>query len=113
MQMMNCSVGDNLSFNYQSSQLTGSGSIDGMGNTQTTGFNIQTNAVNLGCWDYWQGYYYPQIIHHSYPIYIQERALDKGKQAFEIIKMLKDKGIIKLEKVADFVDAMDALIKIL
>lgn len=64
-------------------------------------------------WNYWQNYYYPHVIKESYPIYIQEQAQDKGKKAFEIIKILKDKQIIKLNKVEDFVEAMDELIKIL
>ena len=64
-------------------------------------------------WDYWSGWYYPQVIKESYPVYIRERASDEGKKAFEIIKMLQDKKIIKFDKVKDFVEAMDALIKIL
>ena len=64
-------------------------------------------------WQYWTDYYYPQVIRESYPIYIQERAKDSGKQAFEIIKALQDKDLIKLDKVKDFVEAMDILIKIL
>jgi len=68
---------------------------------------------NLTCYHYWQDYYYPQIIRESYPVYIQDRAKDKGKQAFEIIKILKDKKFVKLDKVGDFIDLMDELIKIL
>jgi len=64
-------------------------------------------------WDLWTNYYYPEVINKSYPVYIQHRAEDKGKQAFEIIKMLKDKKLIKLDTVGDFIDAMDELIKIL
>lgn len=64
-------------------------------------------------WNYWERYYYPTVIRESYPIYIQERALDKGKQAFEIIKVLKDKKLVNLSKVSDFIDLMDELIKIL
>ena len=64
-------------------------------------------------WHYWTDLYYPQVIRESYPIYIQERAKDSGKQAFEIIKALQDKDLIKLDKVKDFVEAMDILIKIL
>lgn len=65
------------------------------------------------CWDYWTTDYYPRVIHTSYPVYLQERAKDQGKQAFEIIKALQDKKLIKLDKVADFIEAMDTLIKIL
>ena len=64
-------------------------------------------------WDYWTGYYYPNIIRESYPVYIQERSMDKGQKAFEVLKVLIDKKIVKMEKVTEFVDAMDALIKIL
>ena len=67
----------------------------------------------VSCWDYWQGSYYPQVIHPSYPVYLQERAKDSGKQAFEIIKALQDKKLMKLEKVSDFIEAMDTLIKVL
>lgn len=74
---------------------------------------IGQQTCNSTVWDYWQDLYYPQVIRTSYPVYIQERAQDKGKQAFEIIKMLQDKKLIKLDKVSDFVEAMDCLIKIL
>jgi len=72
-----------------------------------------TLANTMSCWGYWQDYYYPYVIRESYPVYIGERAKDKGKQAFEIIKILKDKKLVKLEKVSDFIDLMDELIKIL
>ena len=98
MSMMNCQVDDNLNFNSSSNY--GITTTDSLGN-------------NYSCWDYWHQNYYPYVIRDSYPVYIRERAEDKGKQAFEIIKMLKDKRFIKLETVADFIDAMDALIKIL
>ena len=71
------------------------------------------NITNLSAWGYWQDYYYPSVIRESYPVYIRERAEDKGKQAFEIIKALQDKKLIKLDKVADFIETMDTLIKIL
>lgn len=64
-------------------------------------------------WGYWERDYYPYIIKESYPIYIQERAIDKGKQAFEIIKHLQDKKLMKLETVRDFIEAMDCLLRIL
>lgn len=72
----------------------------------------QTSA-RLTCWDYWQNNYYPNVIYTGYPVYVKEKAFDKGKQAFEIIKILRDKKIIKLEKVCDFINVMDELIKIL
>jgi hypothetical protein len=64
-------------------------------------------------WDFWQGYYYPYVIKESYPMYIQERSMDKGQKAFELLKILIDKKVVKLEKVSDFVEAMDAVIKVL
>ena len=71
------------------------------------------NTATVGSvWNYWQNDYYPNYI-RSYPVYLHERARDKGKEAFEIIKMLKDKKFLKLETVGDFIDVMDELIKIL
>jgi len=102
MAMMNCQVDDNLNVVNTS----------GLVNTSDFTASNLTNTV-YSCWDYWHRDYYPTIIHNSYPVYIRERSEDKGKQAFEIIKMLKDKRFIKLETVADFIDAMDALIKII
>ena len=64
-------------------------------------------------WDFWERHYYPEVIKVGYPVYLQERAMDKGAKAFEILKMLTDKKIVKMEKVSDFIDAMDALIKVL
>lgn len=116
---MNCSI-DNQGLSFQwDGNLTG--------NAQNQLQNLQggltseiTNAIYqypptgvTTCWDYWQNWYYPQVIYQSYPVYIRERAMDKGKQAFEIIKILKDKKLVNLEKVGDFIDLMDELIKIL
>lgn len=64
-------------------------------------------------WKYWHEDYYPHVIKESYPVYIQERAMDKGKQAFEILKALMDKGLVKVDKVKDFIEAMDILLKTL
>lgn len=69
--------------------------------------------TQLSSWHWWEDYYYPRVIKESYPVYIQEKALDKGKQAYEIIKMMKDKRFVKLDTGADFIEIMDALIKIL
>lgn len=79
----------------------------------TITYDSNTPFGSNTCWDYWQNYYYPTVIHHSYPVYIQDRAKDNGKKAFEIIKMLADKKMVKLDKVKDFIDLMDTLIKIL
>lgn len=83
--------------------------------------NKQTLEYNLGDsgpqymtgWGYFQDYYYPRVIRESYPVYVQEKALDKGKQAFEVLKILQDKKLLKVDKVSDFIEAMDALIKVL
>jgi hypothetical protein len=77
-------------------------------------FNFRDSSnYNITGWDYWQDNFYPRVIKTEYPVYIQERAQDKGKQAYEIIKQLKDKKLIKLDTVGDFIEAMDCLIKIL
>lgn len=80
------------------------------GTNITGGFYTDPNTT---AWDVWQGWYYPQVIRESYPVYVQERSKDHGKQAFEIIKALQDKKLMKLEKVSDFIEAMDTIIKTL
>lgn len=108
MSAMNYQLDDNLNLNIQT---TGNSTFDG---TSLTGNLGQTPfSYPISGWTYWSDYYYPQIIRESYPVYIQERAIDKGRQAFEIIKMLNDKRLVRLDKVSDFIDVMDALIKIL
>lgn len=97
---MNCSLNDNLSFSAPAITV-GTSTNAGWGGTPLTG------------WSYWTDHYYPSVIRESYPVYIQERAQDKGKQAFEIIKALQDKKLMKLDKVSDFIEAMDTLIKTL
>ena len=64
-------------------------------------------------WGYWQDQYYPYVIRESYPVYIQDRAMDKGKQAFELLKALMDKNLVKVDKVKDFIEAMDTILKTL
>ena len=96
MSMMNASLDSNLNLNTAQNA------------------NYQLGEIkSLGAWGYWNEWYYPQVIRESYPVYIQDRAKDKGKQAFEIIKILKDKKLVQIPKVADFIDLMDELIKIL
>ena len=126
MSTLNCSV-ESGTLNYLSSADTSECS-DGSVTFETKGVttcsdNTIGNQTSVGtagyydgsgtCWHYWQDYYYPRIIRESYPIYIQEQSKDKGKQAFEIIKMMSDKKFLKLDKVKDFIGAMDLLIKIL
>jgi len=96
--MLNCSIDVN-SLTIDSNQWN---------NTTNSNCNIP-----LTCWDYWQNCYYPQVIYPSYPVYVQERAIDKGQKAFEIIKMMNDKKLVNLKTVKDFIEIMDCLIKIL
>lgn len=100
MATLDCSVSDGLNI---SSGITN----NAMSN------NLLVDNTVYTCWDYWHRDYYPSVIRESYPIYIRERAEDKGKQAFEIIKILQDKRFLNLEKVKDFIDLMDCLIKVL
>ena len=117
--MMNCSLNDNMTFDLPSN-MTG-GSTGANTASSITSSSSTTNAAmyynypngHVTVWDYWQGWYYPQVIRESYPVYIQEKALDKGKKAFEIVKILKDKELIRMDRVKDFIDLMDELIKIL
>lgn len=68
---------------------------------------------NQTLWNYWQNDYYPAVIYESYPIYLRDRAMDKGKHAFEVVKALQDKKLLKLDKVSDFIEAMDCILKTL
>ena len=112
MSALNCGLNDQM-------QLAQTNATSYIGDVQTSGslgnaaITMQWFPPGTTAWDYWQNFYYPQVIYQSYPVYIRERAMDKGKQAFEIIKILKDKKLVKLEKVGDFIDLMDELIKIL
>lgn len=94
--------------------------VTGMTISSNTGWvgDFQTTSTDAfhksgTVWDFWEREYYPKVIRESYPVYIQERSMDKGQKAFEIIKLLQDKKLVKMEKVGDFIDAMDALIKVL
>jgi len=100
MSMLNCSIDDN--FNIDSGTIA----VNDIGMATTSNYDIS-------CWDYYHRDYYPYVIRESYPVYLQERAKDKSKQAFEIIKILKDKKLVQLKTVGNFIDLMDELIKIL
>ncbi len=116
MAMMSCSM-DGLIVNTSGLTLATNGTASGTSacctNAVLTGDACTAGSHNLTGWGYWQNYYYPQVITQSYPVYLQERAKDEGKKAFEIIKMLQDKRFVKFDKVSDFIDCMDALIKVL
>ena len=112
MSMLSQSVNnDSMTINASSanSALTNTAT----GGSYTTAAGGWVGDSKTTCWNYWQDYYYPYVIRESYPVYVQERAIDKGKKAFEIIKILKDKKLIQMEKVGDFIEMMDELIKIL
>lgn len=115
LSMLSCSVDNNLNINASSltfgdTNLSGDFTAGG----QTTDLLYRTGTSdNLSCWHWWQDYYYPSVITNYYPVYIRERALDKGKQAYEIIKMLKDKGLVEIDTVKKFMSLMDALINML
>ena len=96
MAMMKAEIGDNLNIKANADYMF-----------------QDTSQTSMSCWRYWDNYYCPYVVEKSYPVYLQERAEDKGKKAFEIIKMMKDKNLIILKTVADFIEAMDALIKVL
>lgn len=84
-----------------------------LGSANSVAQNALYIANGDSLWKYWHQDYYPHVIKESYPVYIQERAMDKGKQAFEILKALMDKGLVKVDKVKDFIEAMDVLLKTL
>jgi hypothetical protein len=88
--------------------------VNGQAFTYTGTSNDMTIATyNPTLWNFWQYDYYPHIIKESYPVYIQEKAMDKGKQAFELLKALMDKNLVKVDKVKDFIEAMDTILKTL
>jgi hypothetical protein len=120
MSVLSCSVsGMNIcsdaSVGNSAQNLIYSGSTSiGTSAGTSTGINaIYYTDSNGTLWNYWQNQYYPYVIRESYPIYIQEKAMDKGKQAFELLKALMDKGLVKVDKVKDFIEAMDTILKTL
>jgi hypothetical protein len=110
MALMNCAV-SGLSIDAQAaSQALGTLTTTSAANS-TSAFYYDGSGGTL--WNYWQNQYYPYVIRESYPVYIQERAMDKGKHAFELLKALMDKKLLKIEKVSDFIEAMDTILKTL
>lgn len=109
--MMNCSVtGQNITGVLTTTTTTDNGTF-ALTNSGTNTVYIPDPSTTL--WGFWLGTYYPQVIRKSYPVYIQEKAMDKGKQAFELLKALMDKGLVKVDKVKDFIEAMDTILKTL
>ena len=87
---------------------------DSMVDTQTwtvssTGISAgtTTNAVNttscLGYCTQWPSGYGMSL---SYPVYI-----DKGRQAFEVVKKLTEANLLELRTAKQFIDAMDVVLK--
>ena len=111
MAMMKCDITPD--FNIKNDNIGASYNAADKSSYSPTGDNKDFSAAHLTGWGYFQNYYYPQIIRESYPVYIQEKALDKGKQAFEVLKILQDKKLLNIKKVSDFIEAMDSLIKVL
>ena len=95
-------------------------SVDGLNITSSSNTVATSDCLyrypdwgGTSLWDYWHKDYFPYVIRESYPVYVQERAVDKGKQAFELLKALMDKGLVKVDKVKDFIEAMDTILKTL
>lgn len=106
--------GESLNFLEEVTDNINESNIGSITTTDSTDDCFYDNSTMDGsCWHYWRDHYYPQIIKESYPVFVQDRAEDKGKRAFEIIKKMMDKKLLKMDTVKDFVDAMDLLIKIL
>lgn len=61
------------------------------------------------CWDWWYQYYMPIY----QPVYYSTLSPDKGKQAIAIMRALMDKGIVKINKVEDFVKAIDVVLNVI
>ena len=104
---------DNSSLNILQDQEEIGKSLSMSIDTQTDLLDRSNNNIDSNCWGYWRDYYYPEVIRESYPVYIKERSEDKGKKAFEVIKSMMDKRLLKMDTVRDFIEAMDLLIKIL
>ena len=100
INMLSCSV--------DGQSIVGSATTANNYSTMTSGgtnaiYYYENGGSGGSLWNYWQNQYYRGVIRESYPIYIQERAMDKGKQAFELLKVLMDKKLLKVEKVSDFI----------
>lgn len=110
MSILNNAINESLTFST-----TNTNDLNNDANVFTAS-NLDTASGSTGtmsCWDYYQRWYYPEVIRESYPIYVRERAEDKGKKAFEVIKLLNDKKFVNLKTVKDFIDLMDVLIEVL
>ncbi len=114
MSIRACSVNADLAINISDYQAIANAFNITTGNNDYGSDTVTNGTTNtLGCWDYWQDWHYPYVVRENYPVYIQQRSQDKAKYAYEIIKILKDKKLAKIDKVSDFINLMDELIKIL
>lgn len=111
--MLSAPLDKNLSLDTSMMYSSSSGDMYKVNGSGDWGGIKTTADYKLGAYEFYQNHYYPYIVKESYPVYLQERALDKGKQAFEIIKVLQDKKLMKMTTAQEFIDAMDLLIKTL
>ena len=74
-------------------------------------FTASDGVTISNCFDWYTPHYIPAYNLYTYPFPILK---DKGEQALNILRVLMDKDLIKkMDKVKDFVNLMDAIIKIL
>lgn len=104
--------------NYSNMQINDHMQMDvtmtsGTDNPTTLSGDFLPDSCTTTAFHWWQDHYYPQVIKEAYPVYIQEKSLDKGSKAYEIIKHLKDKKIVNINTAKQFIELMDALIKML
>lgn len=80
--------------------------------TVTAGASGATTTTD--CFTYWQtGTSYPLSWSlNNYPIYYP-LYIDKGKQAYEVVKKLVEVKLLALKTAKQFMDAMDAVLKAL
>ncbi len=84
----------------------------GTGHWEGTKTDANTTATTGYCHitpDWYNNHYYHWYPNY-YPVTIQ---VDTTKKAFEIVKVLQDKKVIKLSTVKQFVELVDSILKIL
>src|SRR4051794_34510196 len=95
LSMMNANLDSGMTFTARTlPDESAAATSNTSANVTSRSYGIGSGTNTLSCWHYWQDHYYPTVIRESYPVYIEQRAKDKGKQAFEIIKVLKDKKLV-------------------
>lgn len=78
-------------------------------NTTDTTWGYQDSISGNILWVNPSNYYY-EWYPLPYPSYI---TIDKTKQAFEIVKLLKEKKLAKITTVKQFVELVDEIVKVL